>query len=77
MKDNLRKYWSRTHSAYLGAFLGMGIAMAHNVHHAFVGKIPNEDPLVHTFPKLIGLTSAGALFFVVIAEVRNWLVGAT
>jgi hypothetical protein len=76
MKDNLRKHWSRTHSAYLGAFLGMGIAMAHNVHHAFVGEIPNENPLVHIFPELIGLASAGALFFVVIAEVRNRLVGA-
>jgi hypothetical protein len=49
----------------------MGIAMAHHAHHALVGDIPNENPLTHIFPELIGFTAAGALLLALMAEVRN------
>jgi hypothetical protein len=71
MKHGSERRWSRSSSAYLGAFLGMGIAMAHHAHHALVGEIPNENPLTHTFPELIGFTAAGALLLALMAEVRN------
>ena len=71
MKDRSKKRWSRASSAYLGAFFGMGLAMAHQIQHAVVGEIPNENPFTHIFPELVGLTAGGALILVIIAEVRN------
>lgn len=71
MKHRSERRWSRSISAVLGAFPGMGGAMAHHAHHALVGDIPNENPLAHILPELIGLTAAGALLLAVIAEVRN------
>jgi hypothetical protein len=73
MKNRPRKPWSRTGSAYLGAFLGMGIAMAHQIHHAFVGDILAENPFTHIFPELLGLTAGGALLLMAVAEIRNRL----
>jgi len=51
----------------------MGIAIAHHVHHALVGEIPDENPFTHIFPELVGLTAGGALFLVVVTEIRNRL----
>jgi hypothetical protein len=68
-----RKRWRRTSSAYLGAFLGIGIAIAHHIHHAVLGEIPNEDPFTHIFPELVGLTAGGTLLLVVVTEIRNRL----
>ena len=71
MKHMSERRWSRSNLAYLGAFLGMGVAMAQHVLHALGGDILNENPLDHIFPELIGFTAAGALILALMAEVRN------
>jgi len=73
MKNKSRKPLSRTCSAYLGAFLGMAIAMAHQIHHVIVGDILAETPFTHIFPELLGLTAGGALLLMAVAEIRNRL----
>jgi hypothetical protein len=71
MKRGSQKRWSKTNAAYIGAFLGMVIAMAHQVHHAIGGDVPNENPLVHIFPELVGLTAGSAVLAAIVAEIRN------
>lgn len=73
MKRGSKRPWSRTHWAFVGAFLGMGLAMAHQVHHAVVGKVLDENPIAHIFPEVVGLTAGGALLLAVIAEACNRL----
>jgi hypothetical protein len=57
MKINFKKRRSRTNSACLATFLGIGFAMAHQVYHV-VGKLPDENPFAHIVPELVGLRQA-------------------
>ncbi|WP_230534494.1 hypothetical protein [Microvirga roseola] len=71
MKYGYARRWSRSNSAFLGAFLGMMIAAAHQVHHALAGEIPNESPLAHIFLELVGLAAGTAILGAALAEIRN------
>jgi hypothetical protein len=55
----VRERWDTISLAYLGALLGMALAMVHNIHHGVGGQIPNEDPFLHSLFDLITFASAG------------------
>ena len=66
--------WSPTDTAYIGAFLGMALALVHQVYHVWFGRIPSEDPFLHIFLELLGFTLGFALLFACVAGVRNRLM---
>jgi hypothetical protein len=75
-EPNSAKRWSTTNTAYIGAFVGMVLALAHSAYHVLLGRIPSEDPFLHTFLELMGFTTGAALLFACIAGIRNRLVYA-
>lgn len=75
MKHGSTKRWSRTNAAYLGAFLGLAVAMAHHIHHAVASEFPSENPLVHITRELITFSSGSALMLAAVAELRNRILG--
>ncbi len=70
-KYDSAKRWGRTHAAYVGAFLGIAIGMAHQGYHVLFNDFPEGNPFVHISLELIGLSAAGALIMAAVAEVRN------
>jgi len=74
VRQSVRQRWDTVSLAYLGAFLGMALAMAHNIHHIAVGQIPNEDPFLHSLFDLIAFGSSGALLMALISGTHNRLL---
>ncbi|HEU6441757.1 MAG TPA: hypothetical protein VFF38_05310 [Microvirga sp.] len=70
-KHGSAKRWGRTHAAYVGAFLGIAITMAHQGYHVLANDFPEGNPLVHIFLELIVFSAAGALALAAVAEIRN------
>jgi hypothetical protein len=71
MKHGSTKRWSRTSAAYLGALLGIAVAMAHHVHHALVGEFPTGNPLAHIALEMITYSACGALILTIVTGARN------
>ena len=71
-----RARWSRTHSAALGALLGMAVSLVHVLIQILRQNPRDAFPFAHILLEYLGLTAAGALLLLALAEMRNRLVRA-
>jgi len=74
MRQKQAKGWSRSNAAFVGAFLVMGLATAHQIYHAIVHGISGDNMLARLAVEFIGLTITGAVTLWIIAEIRNRLL---
>ena len=70
-----KKPWNTSDLAYLGAFLGMGIAGFHVFFwHIGQGHSPGKDPFLHILAELLAGAVGVASLFSSVSGLRNWLV---
>jgi hypothetical protein len=74
LNSSKTKPWSISSFAYVGAFTGMVIAVAHHIEHTLTGDIPKDNLLGHIFLELVGSSLGVALVLAAIAVVRNRIV---
>ena len=67
------KPWNTSDLAYVGAFLGMGIAGVHVFLHISRGELPSEGAFLHILFELLAGTVGVASLFASVSGLRNWL----
>ncbi|UVF17958.1 hypothetical protein HPT29_015690 [Microvirga terrae] len=66
--------WNTPGLASVGAFLGIGLATVHHLHHVILDNLPEQSAVVHIFGELFAAMIVGAMVLAAISEVRNRLV---
>lgn len=68
-----KKPWNTSDLAYVGAFLGMGIAGVKVFLHISQGELPSEGAFLHILLDLLAGTVGVASLFASVSGLRNWL----
>ncbi|WP_262268294.1 hypothetical protein [Microvirga yunnanensis] len=74
IERKMLRAWNTPGLASVGAFLGIGMATIHQVHHVILDNLPEQSAVVHIFGELFAATAFGAVVLAGISEVRNRLV---
>jgi hypothetical protein len=56
-----------------GAMLGVLVVVAHEAYDICLGYVHNVDPMVHIISEFSAAGLLGAVLFVVVSRVRNWI----
>lgn len=65
--------WSLRSSAIDGSLVGLAVTSLHHVHHAITNNIP-DNIYTHVIGEAAAGLIGGAILFVGVAAVRNWIV---
>jgi hypothetical protein len=68
------KTWDLVPVMVLGAILGLGAAMAHEVWHVIEDDFSYESPIAHILLEVCASMIGGASVLAVVSEVRNWRI---